>query len=566
MGQEMAALTPAEADLLQTAISALRSGNWAAARTPYEALVAACELPEAFEGLGTACRWLHDERATFAAFERAFALYRSAGRRRDAARVAMELANDCVDFRGEWAVSKGWLARARRLLDGIEACAETAWLRNLEGYTALMERNDTLAARAAAVEAAALAGLAGSEDMVAWARALEGLAMVSAGDVDEGMRLLDEAVAEAAAGEVADVTVRGTISCYLFDACGRVRDFDRAAQWWPRMRGLFTDSGLQPLTSLCRPNYALMLIWSGDWASADSELQIGIRELSETRAPLVGESIVRLAELRCRQGKVEEAEALFHQVSGDPLCQLGLARLALMRGEAGSAVELCERYLRRMPADARAERATGLETMVPALVGAGRLEEAEGFAKEMTAIAMEIGTPAFTAAAAYTGGLVALAAGDAGRARRAFEDAIDISAAAGGRFEATRARVELAQALAVEGRLEAARKEAARSLGEAQRMGAAPLGQRADALLRALAGKSRGHLPGGLTSRETEILGLVARGLSNQEIAQALVVSVRTIERHLSNIYLKLGLVGPSARAGAAAWATREGLAPAAHT
>jgi len=61
---------------------------------------------------------------------------------------------------------------------------------------------------------------------------------------------------------------------------------------------------------------------------------------------------------------------------------------------------------------------------------------------------------------------------------------------------------------------------------------------------------------GSLTVREREVLDLVARGRTNQEIGGALGLSVRTVERHLSNVYVKLGISGKAARAAAAARAT----------
>jgi DNA-binding NarL/FixJ family response regulator len=63
-----------------------------------------------------------------------------------------------------------------------------------------------------------------------------------------------------------------------------------------------------------------------------------------------------------------------------------------------------------------------------------------------------------------------------------------------------------------------------------------------------------------LTPREMEVLRLIAAGKGNQEIAAILVLSVRTVERHISNIYGKIGASGAVARATATAYALHHGL------
>jgi DNA-binding NarL/FixJ family response regulator len=134
-------------------------------------------------------------------------------------------------------------------------------------------------------------------------------------------------------------------------------------------------------------------------------------------------------------------------------------------------------------------------------------------------------------------------------ARRALEDAVDLYARAGGRWEAAHARRQLARTLRALGHDQAAEREA-RAGDEALRA----LGASATALDAAAA-------PAGLTARELEVLRLVARGRSNQQIADDLVLSVRTVERHVANVYDKIGASGRSARAAAASYALAAGVA-----
>src|SRR6185503_1056681 len=158
-------------------------------------------------------------------------LYRDAGDANGAARVAIWLVWDYLAFRGDFAVASGWMERARRLLEGHEESAEYGWLLLREGEVALFREHQITTARDLGIRAAALGRTVGDLGLEFTGLALEGLAMVSAGDVRGGMRRLDEATTAATAGEVREMHTVGVVCCWQIFACERVRDYDRAAQW-----------------------------------------------------------------------------------------------------------------------------------------------------------------------------------------------------------------------------------------------------------------------------------------------------------------------------------------------
>jgi ATP/maltotriose-dependent transcriptional regulator MalT len=268
------------------------------------------------------------------------------------------------------------------------------------------------------------------------------------------------------------------------------------------------------------------------------------------------EATVRLAELRRRQGRLDEASALFHEAEFHPFAQIGLAAVALDRGDAGTAVDLAERFLRRVAEGNPLQRLAGLELLVRALVACGEVERAGAALPELRDLAADIGTDPILGWALLAEGEVVAAEGDRDAARHCFEDAVELFQRGGAPFETAQARLQLAGVLAALGRKEAAAREA-RAAREAmlavQAVGAV---ERADALLGAIGGKPPA-LPASLTAREVEVLRLVAQGLTNAAIAERLVVSEHTVHRHLANILAKLGL---SSRAAAAVWGAQHGL------
>jgi len=129
--------------------------------------------------------------------------------------------------------------------------------------------------------------------------------------------------------------------------------------------------------------------------------------------------------------------------------------------------------------------------------------------------------------------------------------------AMGHRYETARSRARLASVLRACGQPAEAREVVDEARWVARELGAEPL----LATLRQ-GGEARSReagTVGHLTSRETEILGLVAQGRSNGEIARQLFISTKTVSVHVSNILAKLGAGG---RTEAAAIARRAGLLP----
>ncbi|MGE0134012.1 MAG: LuxR C-terminal-related transcriptional regulator [Dehalococcoidia bacterium] len=551
---------------IERGLDGLRRWDWVSARQAFEQSVAIEDSPEAQEGLARACGWLHDE-LCMQHWERAFQLYRQRGDSPRAAMAAVWLANDLVDFRGAAAIADGWVSRARRLLDDFEPRAEHAWLALWDAASALMGVNDPAGAMEAARRAIALARQFGVADVEFTAMAIEGLALVSQGGISEGMRLVDEAAAATVAGDVDNPNMRMTILCSLMDACDRARDYERASQWSARIHEVARQWGAEEVFSACRPHYAVVLTWHGAWTEAEAQLTAAVRELSAIRPAMAIEGVVRLAELRMLQGRHEEAAALFADVEHEPLAQLGRGRLALEQGDPSMAIELAERYLRRIPVEDRIERVAGLDLLVRARIAAGQPAQAREPAAELRAIAEATGAPLLRAAACASEGLLAAAAGEHEAARRAFEESADCYAAAHAPFETARVRLDLARALDLAGYRTSALREIESALTTCIELGARSEAARARTLLAELAGQPATDAresadDAGLTARETEILRLIASGLSNRAIADELVLSVRTVERHISNLYGKLGVDGRTARAAVTAHAFRTGLLP----
>ncbi|MCC6456273.1 MAG: hypothetical protein IT328_15065 [Caldilineaceae bacterium] len=548
---------------------ALTRGAWREAYICFATALRSGETPEVLEGLGMAAWWLDDAAVTFDARERAYLLYRQQGEYCHAARVATYLGYDYYSFRGDYAIATGWFQRAHRLLEGSEPVPEQGLLAIYEGYLALMLHNDIPTARQLGAEAAKLGRALGVLDLEMLALALEGLALVSAGEIAAGMRCLDESTTAAVAGEISDLDAQAQVCCYLIYACEKVRDYDRAAQWCAYMKEITTRWKYPMMFSYCRMHYAGVLIWRGHWVEAEATLVAATNDLIATRPVEAAEGIVRLADLRRMQGRFDEAATLLAQAESHPfrmvsahLAPVVRAALALDQRDAGAAVASAERFLRSIPTAERTGRPAALELLVLAQIARGDRAQAEITLNELNAIVATVPTEPLQAAAKFAAGMVAAASGEDETACRHFEDAIDLFHRCGAPFESARARRELARSLLALGQSENAREQAQHALETLQQLGALPEIARVTALLRQIESapqrqNDRNSTVADLTAREREVLRLIATGKSNQEIAAELVLSIRTVERHISNIYQKLQISGPVARANATAYLLR---------
>jgi LuxR family transcriptional regulator, maltose regulon positive regulatory protein len=293
-----------------------------------------------------------------------------------------------------------------------------------------MVDHDPAAAREISAKAVSLGRSLGDMDLEMLALAYEGFALVSQGMIVEGMRRLDESTTAAVAGEMSDIDAICTTYCCLMYACELVRDFNRAAQWCEKLKEFSERWSYHTMFSICRAHYAGTLMWRGAWAEAEVELEASTRALETTRPALAAEGLVRLAALRCRQGRFDEAAMLLERADSPPFRMLaghlvlrGRAAVALDRDDAETAMDLAERFLRAITDEDRMERAAGLELLVRARLALGDRAHAGKALAELWSIASAVDPEAMRGAARFAEGMVTAATGDHESAKGLFEDA-----------------------------------------------------------------------------------------------------------------------------------------------
>ena len=521
--------------------AALRTGGWARAAASFGALAAATGDPRAQEGLAQAGWWLDDADTAVGAREAAYRGFRAQGDDRGAARAAASLGYDSMLFGRGVAVGRGWLVRAAELLGEGPDVPEAGWLAVRQAEVALNVDHDAVGALSASTRAQRIGRSSSDDDLEIVGQALAGLAHVRLGDVRTGMPLLDAAAAAATGGDIDDLMWMGKVCCWLISACQETHDLDRAGEWCARVEDICVQRHLEPLFAVCRTQYASILLAGGHSQAAESALVDVLGRLGRSHRLSRLEAVAQLGELRRRQGRRGEAEVLLEQAGYLPRAVTSRARLQLDEGDAGRAWTTIAELLRSIPRGQLLERVDGLAVAVAAGVAAGHVEAARELAAELGSIAAQVGTPALQAHADAAAARLA----DEADAAELWRDAARQFHLAGLTFDEADVRLELAVALRALGDDAGAREQERTALA-------------AFATLRpGSSGGSGGAAASPLTTRQSEILRLVARGLSNSAIAAQLHLSEHTVHRHLANIY---GVLGVGSRAAAAAYAVGHGL------
>jgi ATP/maltotriose-dependent transcriptional regulator MalT len=542
-------------DLLALGRSALEAGRWAEARDAFEASIEEAETAEALNGVADALWWLCDASASVRYRERAWVRLRRAGDLIGAGRAALDLSISYLVNLGNVAASQGWLARARRVTRSVDGNPLEGWLWLMEGYMA----SDPDEAHSLTARALAFGQANGDADLELVALADLGLAEVMVGRVTDGMSLLDEAMAGTLGGEYRRLDTVVFATCNMLAACHLVGDLDRATQWCRVAENFMATYGCPFLFARCRTHYGGLLVAKGRWAQAEHELRAAI-DMSDDAGPGPRmEAVALLADLRLRQGRLEEAEALLALADDSTDVTLAAAAVRLARGEPALAAHLLARRVDAL-GEKHIETAPTLAMLVDAHIGDGDLDAAAEAADWLRAVAEVQERGPAAALAVLAAARVAVALGRRGDAISRLERALHAFSSLDLPLETARVRLELARCMA-DTQSDLAIIEAERALNESKNLGAIADADAAAALLRDLGVASRAGPKGGetLTKREREVLGLLALGLSNPEIAKRLYISRKTASHHVSSLLAKLGVRN---RAEAVAYAARRSASP----
>jgi DNA-binding CsgD family transcriptional regulator len=506
------------------------------------------------ELLATSAYMLGREQNYFDVLERAYHAHLDAGAELAALRAAFWIGVNLAQ-RGEMGGAGGWLGRAQRLLDRGEADRVEGGYLLLPVVFEQEGSGDLEAAAATAAEAAAVGERFGDQDLFALAAHERGHILIRLGRLREGVALLDEAMVAVTAGELSPIA-SGIVYCGVILACKEAHELARAQEWTVALtRWCERQPDLMAFTGRCLVHRAQIMQLRGAWSEALEETSRATERCLQGENPTAaGEACYQRGEIQRLLGDFGAAEEAYREASGhgwEP--QPGFALMRLAQGKA----EAAEAAIRRVESETTepGKRSGLLPAYIEIVLAVDDLDAAREACDELESIARGQESGALGAMSAQARGAIELAAGDARSALTALRRAGEVWQQFDAPYEAARVRELVGIACRELGDEDAATLEL-----DAARDVFASLGAATDlsrvGMLAEVAVTVESH---GLTHRELEVLHHLAAGESNKAIAADLVLSVRTVDRHVSNIYTKLGV---SSRAAATAYAHEHGMVP----
>jgi DNA-binding CsgD family transcriptional regulator len=492
----------------------------------------------------------HDE----AAAQLAGRVHRSAMQVGDFARAAQMAFWIGMSFlqRGDVTQGGGWLGRSAHLLDehGLDT---VTW-----GYLAIPDgirlvEADAAGGLAAFERAAAYADRFADADLGAMARLGRGRASIGLGEVAKGLALLDDAMVAATSDDLSPL-VTGIVYCGAIEAFTDLFDLRRAQDWTQALDDWSAgESERLPFRGRCLVYRSSLLRFHGDWPTAFDEARRAEEWLLRPPPePAVGEAYYEQAELHRLRGEVAAADAAYREASRwGRRAEPGLALLLLARGRTDAARTMIERALEEAPDDIA--RVKVLPALGEIALAAGDRGRAHEVVDALTTSQAERPAPVLAAILARLEGEVLFADGDPRAALPHLRAAEATWQELGAPYDLARVRADLGQVLMALADTDGAALEFDAALRTFRELGAEPDIHRVERIA-----DRRASLPGGLSTREAEVLGMVAAGHTNRDIALVLGLSERTVDRHVSNIFTKLGV---SSRAAASAYAIEHGIA-----
>ncbi|HEX9037692.1 MAG TPA: LuxR C-terminal-related transcriptional regulator [Ktedonobacterales bacterium] len=528
-------------------------GDFTGAISVLRRVADASNEPEDRFRLGSMAYLLTDFGEAQAHLERAYRDFQAASLPRRAAMAATMLGRIHFDMFDDKVVGRAWLARALRLLEHEEPCVEKGYVA-VGLFSAYIESADEL--EASAIAALDIAHQFQDRDLECKALGDSGLALVSMGRVHDGMARLDEAFTMIIGGDCRDPAVINQVACGLMSACDRCGDVRRAEAWLRFIENSAPPSHEGPgvhLFAHCWGAFGSLLCHAGRWREAETALRMALAKGETSYRTVKVATRAMLADLWINQGRLDEAAHLIDETIDRVEVMGPRARLYLAQGKYDLAAAVARQALRQLRGD-QLRAASLLLVAVEAELADGDLLAAEEGAAQLQHMAESAEVPAVVAEAALALGKTALARNETELAVQRFEAGL---AALADACPPLRAALHLALAGAYASASPAEtiiNAEAALSIY--QRLGA-PQAALAASLL-AAHGRAAPVAPTPptaidvLSPREREVLPLLARGLSNPDIATRLFITPKTAEHHVSSILSKLGLRN---RAEAAAFA-----------